>query len=205
MCKSWQQVISSCLIICAALGISGCAGGLLSALTSSELPAEVAYVVNNKSAFTCTQTDAGQSLEPGTVIDDLDHLTGCWAFVVEEASKPIRFYFVHHFDVSAGEYTFWTYQQDDFGLFSMLATTSGQVAIIDENHIALTEQERASFDPFTGGWDQVVPEPEPVTDTYLVTVDGDNLLLALDSEEDSQSSDDDDIPFCGIRRFDCPE
>ncbi len=148
------------------------------------LEPELAFVVDNRELFAYDGSEPLYNLPPGTVMDDISDLDGCWGTALFTKSnfgdRPLfALYFVHKFDAATGEYTIWILG-DQLGLVSPYED-AGTFSVEDERRI-----ETRTFD----------------TKSYLVTRQGDQMRLRFGPvDRDPVDRGDDEL----YTRFDCPE
>ncbi len=190
-------------VVAGLTGLAGCAGSL-SPLAIPELPDALARVLENESEFLAGVDSQLARVTPGTPIDDLGNLDGCWGSIWKDEANPgFVIAIVIHFDVENGTYTQWSVQ-DSAQFIRVIGISYGTFEILDEAHVALTSTEWYMNDPYTGELEQVPPSGETIAFTTLVTVDGDDMLLVL-GVDDPGDLDPNDTSYYSYRRFDCPE
>ncbi len=170
-----------------------------------DLPAELRFVTENRSRFVEDPNDPLFELPPGTIVDDLSLLDGCWAAalpadVAVDGEPLLTLYFVYRFDAESGTFTSWIYQRDAFGRFFTLASgDSGTFVVEDGNRIVFTVQQTMGYDPETGEF----LTAEPARDRFeeLATLSGDRLRLHFGAADREPVDPGDDQVYT---RFDCP-
>ncbi len=184
-----------------------------------DLPDELTTVVEAKATFAQDEADPLTAVAGGTIVDDLDGLTGCWgtfATIEIEAdppqvedesvaallpdSYPFDDYEVFVFDTETGEMKWLILTEDGWGLTTMVQVYSGDFTTADGNRLSFTTDEVGFNDPETGR----IEMAEAVEDyEWLVTLSEDRLKLTFVPNDDQ--GDDvfrDDLVF---KRFECPQ
>ena len=207
-----RLVVHGLLVAGLSLSLGGCPSGELAPL-DVQVPAHLQSVFNDVDSFRAAPNDPFESIAPGTAVDDLSGLDGCWgtSFTESDAESEIGLYVAYHFDAAAGTFARWsTVGLIAGGLWPSLPVVSGEegtFTIVDANHVLLsTERYLANIDPDTSRIFADVQEigggSTPTERTALVTLQGDQMLFFIDVEtaNDVDEADERAIFF----RFECP-
>ena len=212
MSRGWTKAAFTIGFVLA-MWIVGCDAGL-SVPIDVRVPPEVQYVFDHVADFRSPADDPLESVEPGTVMDDLAGLSGCWAKMFTEAQvqSGLAFFAVYHFDAAAGTFTRWSLVGlESGGLWPVLPVISAETGVFEvasATTIRMTVQRNfANMDVDTG---EVLSElreipverEEPLVRTALVTLDGERMLLYIDTETPEEVDADEERPI--FYRFDCP-
>jgi len=89
--------------------LTGCRLGILPT-PDVQLPSIVQFVLDNTQSFRSAKDDPLQTIDPGTVIDDLTDLSGCWATMFTDAEIDVgaAFFVVYRFEPDDGSVTRWS-------------------------------------------------------------------------------------------------
>jgi len=175
--------------------------------TLTQLPSELQIVVDDPNDFTPPADDPLANLTPGTAVDDLSNLTGCWGWF--EAAEPAvggpatGFYEVYQFDADAGIANRWVFTPPFLAIPPIVATDEGSFTPHDDGRIEIRLDRYTIIDMRTGlGWEFTeLPDDIAVFDR-LVTLDGDQLLVGDPAYVDEETGE----PIGRIfARFDCPQ
>ncbi|MCK4340309.1 MAG: hypothetical protein KAY37_01125 [Phycisphaerae bacterium] len=203
------------LLLAATVFAAGC--GMVPFLVGpSELPAELAYVVEHADDFAqeideASLTEAMRASPTGIALDDLGELAGCWGDLMRIPTtlpnRSLDVYQILHFEPETGKLTRFC-SQDLVGALTFVIIQSGHVSINDDGRILFEVTEIRANDPETG-------ELTDATDKYSrlpqyelrATLDNDQLKAAFVTPEDDPSTPAgfaDDIVLIH-KRFECPE
>lgn len=180
------------------LGALGVVGLGLSAGCGADVdPPPLAFVVANEAMFAAPDSAEVAAVEPGTPMDTLSGLTGCWgdAELNLSAELPVRAYFALVLDPAAGTITEWV-RQEPFGMFTIVSGEAGTFAVADGNRLA--GDLAVVIDLQTGQ----VDESTRRSFVWLATLAGDVLKLRLDG--DSPPGEQRAENVVTYRRFTCP-
>jgi hypothetical protein len=176
--------------------------------TLTQLPAELQLVADDPNTFAAPQDDPLADLTPGTAVDDLSGLTGCWgSFEPAEYSLggaptgPI--YEVYQFDADDGTVSRWVSTPAFLVIPPVVAIDAGTFSILGEGQIEIHTTRYTVIDMRTGLGREFTDLPEAAaTAEKLVTLSGDQLLIAVPYYVDEATGE----PLGRIfSRFDCPE
>lgn len=186
-------LVRTAIVTCAVAVVIVSAG--CGRISLTDLPEEIQYVVSNEDSFAQNESGPLADTEPGTVIDDLAGIDGCWGAyrirgegggLQDNLSHDLTWqnevYAAYRFDVSAGRGTFQQYTR---------ATVLGVIgASIDTFTFAIAEEDRIDIDisthtysaPVTGTLVTYGPEdvgfPLSVWEhELLVTVNGERMRI----------------------------
>lgn len=176
--------------------------------TLTQLPPELQIVVDDPNGFTAQPDDPLADVTPGTLIDDLSGLTGCWG-AFEEAEYSLggtpltAFYEVYQFDADAGTADRWVFTLGFFLVPPVVAVDEGTFSILDDGRIEIRVDRYTVVDMRTGVGRQFSDLPDVIAVLEkLVTLDGDQVLIAVPYYLDEETGE----PLGQIfKRFDCPE
>lgn len=198
--------LSLCVAIpTACILLAGCVTAFLDSLPDDvTLPATAAYAAENAAQFKQLVDDKPAS-DPGTIIDSLSTLTGCWANVLVGRDGQIgSLTNVLRFDPTAQ-----TYERIQFvggvdgglaRLFPLISIDRGRFEIVDESTVRLTtETALSNFSPDEPGFhaeaDYAITIEEPVPANHPATLSGDMLVIGFDDSDETTLI---------MRAFDCP-
>jgi hypothetical protein len=189
--SSYRRWFACVLVAALAAALTGC-GSDLSASVLSALAPEAQYVVENPAQFTAPADDPLQSVDPGTVIDDLHTLNGCWGALLTDNgdASDVALYVVWHFDAAAQTFDRWSF----VGLSSggllpsapLVSLERGTFEVTGTNTLRMTLQHLyANVNDATGSLTTDLREIEMTADTQtqrdgLVTRSGDRMLFYID-------------------------
>ncbi|GEM_PF-1712499 len=213
--RSWPCAAVSGIVVASVWGLSGC-GALPLFGGSADLPATLARVVEQGGSFGAAGEGDLEGVAGGTVIDDLEGLSGCWGFVAtsSEVESPLALVVAYRFDRENHTFTRWsTMGLEEGGVplgLALVTIESGQFEVRDESHIVLhVEQLDMDSNLPASWWEGASPENVtqngefvPYDRVALVTLSGDRMLLYIDAEEAPASADGSERPI--FHAFDCP-
>jgi len=127
----------------------------------TELPAEVKFVLDNRGAFVTPPDNRLATVEPGTALDSLSTLDGCWGTYYRlladgsQAAIPagtplVDSYESYHFDRATGAAKFQIYQQAIAGAASVFVAYEGHFVVLDQGRLRLTWEQLTFRNPATG-------------------------------------------------------
>jgi len=194
-----------------ALGASGCFSG-----GSLGLPPGVAAVEENSSEFKQSSSHPLHEAAPGTVIDSLDQLYGCWGafagpeFVGPGLNSNAEYY---RFDLDNSSWTYQVVQRAPFSLgleLAVAAESTYSIEIVAPDRIQaellssriMSNLPGSSSLPGFNGEDEA--EPGEVVFELQITLDGDAFKFgdSLDASPDFGAPHRANLTFF---RFECPE
>ena len=184
-------------------------------VNSVEVPSDLQPVLNAPADFTVAKDDTLRTVTPGTVLDPLAQLDGCWGGLLP-AIRPnvdLALYTVFHFDRQTGTYQSWAAQGVRSGglwpTLPLIVENSGTFQVQSDNTLLLhMTHSRANLDETSGHItttlnDQPLTADNPVVDwPALATLQGDHLLLYLGVSSAAEVSTAEDRQI--LTRFDCP-
>lgn len=194
-----------------ALTLAGCNDtlSLLPLLYSTEPPPELQFVIDHEERFITGEEHPLKDVIPGTPLDELSGLTGCWGSVgplpgsLNTLFGEFHFtgYGVNRFDVEAGTMTQYTLLMiDDSPLPWGISVED--LDLVDNGQIVLTLHEAQWANGLTGEM-ETMRFDNPTGMPALVSLSGDWMLLKLGAAQMSA-----EVPpegeFMVLRRFDCP-
>ena len=201
------------LLMWLVLGLGGCPATTTPELGNVQpqaLPNELEPVLANRNAFAADSGGALENVEPGTAIDPLSNLDGCWAtyytYTAEAndnsvpAGTPLVDAFeVYRFNAQSGQVEYQIYQEAVSGTLAIFAAYEGSYTVLDESRINVTWEQLSYSDPETGeiGTQDLSNQEEASGGELLVTLSGNELRLpgeAGGAEETSRV----------FYRYDCP-
>lgn len=177
-----------------------------------EVPATVQAVLDALDAYAAAADGPLATVEPGTVMDDLASLDGCWASVYKRDVLGVGygFFTVYRFNAADRTFTRWSGVGTEAGqllpVLPLLSVETGTFAVQSSSVLRFTnERYFCNLDPITG---QVTSElreqPAPsttVTRLALVSLAGDQMLLYIDAETTADIDPLAERPF--FRRLEC--
>jgi hypothetical protein len=176
--------------------------------TLTETPAELQAVINDPNAFVPPSDDPLADVTPGTVVDDLSNLTGCWGWFEAATYSPsgsplTTFYEVCQFDADIGTADRWVFTPSFLLIPPILAVDQGSFSVVDDGRIEIRLDHYTVIDMRTGIGREFTDLPEQIAVfERLVTLDGDQLLIADPYYVDEETGE----PIGRIfTRFDCPD
>jgi hypothetical protein len=204
------------------LGLAGLAVGLTGCIFTSfpvselEIPPELQFVLDNPAQFISPADDPMETVAPGTVIDDLAELDGCWGLMLtegEEVEMHLALVAVYRFDRATGRYSAWTtIGREAGGIWPTMPVISLEEGTFEVAGPALlrlkTEKSYANVDPVTGQLtrdlrEQPIDSDNPAWEqSGLATLDGDRLLFFLGDETAADVDLTEERPI--HYRFACP-
>lgn len=161
----------------------------------SELPSEINYVIDNRDLFATGPDEAFAEVEPGTVIDALGGLSGCWGSYyrltangslgdIPAGTPLLDSYEQYRFDAETGTVKYQVYQRTVFASHSIFAVVDVRFAILDESRIEIVWEQATFSDPNTG---EVITETYTQDDApravFLLSLGGEQLRLRNESSE----------------------
>lgn len=178
-----------------------------------EVPDTPRHVLENAADFIASADDPLETIEPGTVVDDLSALDGCWgtAFTETEIQTPLAFFSVYQFDAHAGTYVRWTfYGRRDTGVLwrvvPILSEESGTYELTSDATIEMTNTRLRSNVSTDGDILSTLQDSQPdgqiPARSALITLDGDQMLFFIDAETAADVDEQDERPI--FFSFDCP-
>jgi hypothetical protein len=181
------------------------AGGCLfpgTLVISTELPAELQAVIDAPDAFSADPNDPLAAVVPGTLIDDLGGLTGCWGNCSDGFPYAVV-YEVYQFDAETGLANRWVLTPGWMFIPSVIVVDEGTFEVVDTGRIEITLDRYTLSCAITGLGQQFTDLPaEIAVIEKLVTLSGDELLLASPYYVDEETGDPLGRVFI---RFGCPD
>jgi hypothetical protein len=174
------------------------------------IPAEFQFVLDRAAEFIAPTDDPLQTIAPGTVLDDLSALDGCWGAWTEGTDPSVGFGDVVHFERAAGHFTRWSGVGTTSGglapLFPVVAVEVGSFQVTGPATVLLvTERIQYDVEGPLGPWPSLDPMVEyplgGIERPSLVTLQGDRMLFYLDAERAGDIEE--ETPRMIFRRFDC--
>lgn len=196
-----------------ALLLSGCWLPLLAGV-DVDVPAAMQTVMDDLDNFTPASSDPLAAVDPGTAVDDLATLDGCWGTVLSDCDcdfKP-RLVVAYQFDAADGTFTRWSGAARADGvlypLMPIISIEEGTFEVTGDASILLTvERILTNIDQATGRITETPQETPVPSDAIerpaLVTLDGDGMLLYIDTETAADVDPNEPAPI--FRQFDCPD
>jgi hypothetical protein len=171
-----------------------------------ELSPELSFVIANKQQFDTQGVQVFAGVVPGTLVDPLEGLTGCWGFYERqqpfgEAVSPVEVFEAYHFDAATGEVERWVLTTSFLIVPEIYAWDQGTYTVADDGRLLVTIESYLIADRTAGQARISTNLPPAFRDvTKFVTLSGDNALIAGTSDTDET------VPSDGFvfRRFDCP-
>jgi hypothetical protein len=178
------------------------------AVVSTELPAPLQAIVSDPAAFSTDPNHPLTAVTPGTLVDDLAGLTGCWGYcsdgeMSEQGVSPWAFYEAYQFDAETGLANRWVLSPRWLLIPALMVVDEGTFDVVDTGRIEIT-LERYTLTPGGLGFGRQFTElpTEIAVVEKLVTLSGDELLLASPDYVDEESG----VPLGRVFvRFDCPD
>ena len=180
-----------------------------------QVPAIAQYVLDRTPDFVAGDNHPLGAVEPGTVIDDLNTLDGCWGAVLTEAEieTPLAFYIVYHFDAQSGRCTRWSFTgqvntRTLWPLFPIITAEEGTFEVNGDANVQFTVERILVNTDLSGNVTADLREvplgsTSRVTRSALVTLDGQTMLWFIGVESPEEVDESQERPI--FRRFDCPE
>jgi len=191
--------------------LTGCGLGMLPT-PDVDLPSTVQFVLDNAQGFRSAEDDPLQTIDPGTVIDDLADLSGCWATMFTDAEIDVgaAFFVVYRFDPEDGSVTRWSFVGLQTGrlfpLAPVITAEHGTYEITGENTLLLSIERLESnvneAGQVTGTLGPTAPFAVPYERPALVTLSGDSMLLYIDIATADDADEEAERPI--FQQFDCP-
>ncbi len=187
---------SGLVAICATIGLLlvGCTTPVT--FTPPVLPDQIAAVVQNHASVALQANDPFAQVEPGTVIDALSNLDGCWALYQQiladgsdtsiAAGTPLfDSYEFYHFDAANLTAQYQIYNAAVSSETAFYVALEGHYSIVDTSQIQVVWDTAAYSDPTTG---------QVTTHTYTdaekasqplskVTVQGNQMRIKVESAD----------------------
>lgn len=176
------------------------------------MPADLLYVIDNPARFALDENDPLLSMAPGSRIDELEGVEGCWASALLAPDPNFAaIYFLIRFDATSRTYQDWLLV-DFVGVDGFLGAqhTTGPFELGPEARLATTRELTQVFGPQPENvaadsglsvedfvWSD---EPAGRTLEYLATLDGDRLRLHYGDANRAPADPGDDLVYL---RFDC--
>ncbi len=194
------------------MGVGACAPMIT---PPQDIPSEIQYVLDNPTVFAQSADDPMVDTAPGTVVDEMSTLDGCWGatgvFTQEGNNPEVTNSEAYHFDSAAGTINWQIYQTISapvVGAVSALLNPVGTYVVnAGGTGITITYTLLRGSDLQTG----VIHDAPYNVDTMgtiltsgsevLVTVDGDKMKIANGTLKDKFESQRAELIFV---RFDCP-
>jgi hypothetical protein len=175
--------------------------------SATGLPAALQAIVDDPNSFAPSPEDPLADVTPGTVIDDLSGLTGCWGWF-EQALCPLSgrpltaFYEVYRFGTDSGTVSRWVYTSGVAAIPPVVTVDEGGFTVIGDGRIEIQLDRYTIIDMRTGIGREFTELPEEIgTLEKLITLAGDQLLIADPSYVDEGTGQPAGRIFT---RFDCP-
>jgi hypothetical protein len=126
-----------------------------------EIPAEISAVIANRDSVRVMEDDPFFHTQPGTVIDDLGGLDGCWASYVNISSPQDTPFFpagtplmdtyeFYRLDFQTAQMEHQVYGELTVASFASTIAYDGTFTIDGDNRLEFTVHTMRTFDPFTG-------------------------------------------------------
>ncbi len=199
------------------LALAGCNGlpAYNVPVSAIEVPSALQQVLNAPADFVAPKDDTLQTVAPGTVVDPLAQLDGCWGGLLtwSRVNLGLSLYTVIHFDRQAGTYQRWSADGLRKGglwpAMPLIVEDSGTFRVQSDNTILLQmTHNRANVDPnsahitATLNDQPLYADHSPVDQPALATLQGDRLLLFLGAGSAAEVNPVDERQI--LMRFDCP-
>ena len=180
-----------------------------------QVPAVAQYVLDRTPDFVAGDDHPLNAVEPGTVIDDLHTLDGCWAAVLTdgELDTSLAFYIVYHFDAQSGRLTRWSFLGQEktrtlWPLLPIITAEEGPFEVTGDANVQFTVDRILVNTDAAGNLTADLREAplDPtarVTRPALITLDGQTMLWFIGDESPEEVDESQERPI--FRRFDCPE
>lgn len=197
--------------------LGGCVQGpTIPPVEDIEVPALVAPVVEDPPAYEAGDDDPLLDVEPGTAIDDLALLDGCWGSTFTQTSdeslaENVVLAVAIQFDVEASTYALFTAIAIEEGglwpLLPVIAGDDGTYEVRDDKIIDLSGENYYSNVEDDADISTMVLEADVPSDVApdrpaLITLDGDEMLLYLGIESVDDVDETEERPV--FFRIDCP-
>jgi hypothetical protein len=161
--------------------------------TNVDLPSAADGALASASLVRAAADDAIAQVEPGSVIDALASLDGCWASILEGANA-IGLCEVYSFDADGGEFERITFPLRGDALvpgYEYVTLERGTFRQQSANTLLLEVREiYGNFDVESGRVSETLlpgePLDEPIERTALVTLDGDRMQLWIDVSNETK-------------------
>ena len=191
--------VVTCVAVVGAGTLAGC-GAITSEdagrIQASDLPSAVRHVAENETDFAQDSENAFGEVAPGTVMDALSGLDGCWGsyfrLVADEdasgvtAGTPLLDTCeAYSFDSATGAITYCIYQQSVYGTLGVYGLYEGTYTVLDDSSINATWDHVRVRDPSTGEVQTTdfTDGADPVEWVLLITLNGDELRVGGAEEE----------------------
>ena len=207
-----RGILGGAVLILSLVLISGCE---LPFFPDVQVPVPVAVqtVLADRAAFEPGADDPLAQVEPGTVMDDLAVLDGCWGTVFTSSDFTINvgFFVVYQFDNTAGTFTRWSGMANAAGelwpLMPLLSVETGSFTVEGPAAIVLTDEHMyTNIDPVTSQVSDTLYEvgalAVPMDRPVIVTLSDDSMLLYIDVETVDDIDPTEQRPI--FYKFDCP-
>jgi hypothetical protein len=154
-------------------------GSSAPASVAADVPGEVTFVVQNRATFTQQPDNAFAQVEPGTLVDALSNLNGCYGVYyvlaadgkdpqVPAGTPVLDAYELYSFDPATGAAKFQLYEHAVTGGLWIFVAYEGHYALGDTNQINVTWNTVTYSDPDTN---------EVKTETFTGTEAGSKAAL----------------------------
>lgn len=172
--------------------------------SSVNLPAAANFVANNPSTFRSNVGDA-PATTPGTVVDALSGITGCWGAMAVSADSDPALFSTYSFDATAGtfEAVSWIGPvtggiQADFPLFTV---SSGQFFVDDASTVRIVTNTVLSNADAAGNLSSDATNSRtlnpPLTRNLTSTLSGNSWIVSFTGDDGSTQT-------LTYRKFACP-
>ena len=211
-----QQVTAACGALMGLLLLStiGCGTGLFPDV-NVEVPDAAQQVLENAADFIAADNDPMETTAPGTVVDDLDTLDGCWGTVFTEADveSQLSLFSVYHFDAAEKTYVSWAFaglrdQGVLWPFLPLISEESGTYELKGDSKIEMTITRMRANTTADGGTitatlQEMALDGADVTRTGLITIDGDKMLFFIGVETAADVDEQEERPI--YFKFNCPD
>lgn len=197
------RLVYACVSVAGA--IVGCGSPTDLAGLPADLPDSIKTVHDNSVRFAAPTSGPAATTAPGTVVDPLATLAGCWGAFTPDVAQgteavPIEDYSALRFAADGG-FEWWDIETA-VG-YSVLDAQRGSFEVTANNRIRITVRELVSYNPFSKQFETDSLTRPDVTE-YLITRVGDVLLLLMiDPTGDGQTPVDASGRIV-LHAFDCP-
>jgi hypothetical protein len=213
MSRKLFTVVCSGLTGVALLATAGCGANPFPQV-NVEVPDAAQFVLDNAADFIAAANDPLETTDPGTVIDDLDTLDGCWGtvFTNPDVESPLSVFSVYQFDAADQTYVSWSFigNRDTGALWALMplfSEESGTYEVTGEATIEMTvTRMRANTDAdgttILATLQDLPLDGQRLTRPALITLDDDQMLIFVDAETAADLGDQYERPI--YFKFDCP-